>query len=54
MEYINREFSTEESQMAEIHLKKCSTFLYTREISPNHNDGVISFQTYQNGQDQKY
>jgi hypothetical protein len=29
---LNREFSTEESQKAEKHLKKCSKFLVTREI----------------------
>ena len=29
---LNKEFSTEESQMAEKHLKKCSTFLVSREM----------------------
>jgi hypothetical protein len=32
MEYRAREFSTEESQMAEKHLKKCSAFLVIREV----------------------
>ena len=29
---LNREFSTEEAQMAKNYLKKCSTFLVSREI----------------------
>jgi hypothetical protein len=29
---LNRKFTTEDSQMAEKHLKKCSKFLVTREM----------------------
>jgi hypothetical protein len=45
---LNKEFSTEEYQMAEKHLKKCSTYLVMREKS-NQNNTEIPLHTSQNG-----
>ena len=49
---LNRELSTEETKMAEKHLRKCSTSLAIREMQIKTTE-ILSY-TYNNGQDQKH